>query len=63
MVAPRPLPVPPVQGVVLEGRKRSKRSTESRKASVAAASTSVSSSKDGLGAQTQVRTLPHTTTV
>ncbi|XP_029287017.1 LOW QUALITY PROTEIN: serine/threonine-protein kinase Nek4 [Cottoperca gobio] len=46
-VAPRPLPPPPVESKAVEGRKRSRRSTEGKRASEAATSTSVSSSKDG----------------
>ncbi|XP_053172099.1 serine/threonine-protein kinase Nek4 [Scomber japonicus] len=45
--APRPLPPLPVESVAVEGRKRSKRSTESKKASVAATSTSAAYCKDG----------------
>ncbi|XP_074486642.1 serine/threonine-protein kinase Nek4 isoform X2 [Sebastes fasciatus] len=41
VAAPRPLPPPPVQSIAVEGRKRSRRSTESKKASGAA------TSKDG----------------
>ncbi|XP_044035687.1 serine/threonine-protein kinase Nek4 isoform X2 [Siniperca chuatsi] len=47
VAALRPLPPPPVENIIMEGRKRSRRSTESKKASVAATSTSVSSCKDG----------------
>ncbi|XP_028432344.1 serine/threonine-protein kinase Nek4 [Perca flavescens] len=56
-VAPRPLPPPPVEGIAVEGRKRSRRYTEAKKASVAATSTSVSSSKDGFLALPQDRPL------
>ncbi|XP_045885450.1 serine/threonine-protein kinase Nek4 isoform X5 [Micropterus dolomieu] len=45
--ASRPLPPPPVESTAVEGRKRSRRSTEGKKASVAATSTSVISCKDG----------------
>ncbi|XP_035518072.1 serine/threonine-protein kinase Nek4 [Morone saxatilis] len=48
VAAPRPLPPPPVESIAVEGRKRSRRSTESKKAGVAATSTSVGSYKDGL---------------
>ncbi|KAL7407425.1 hypothetical protein ABVT39_008158 [Epinephelus coioides] len=47
VAAPRPLPPPPVESIAVEGRKRSRRSTESKKASVAATSAPVSSCKDG----------------
>ncbi|XP_042362976.1 serine/threonine-protein kinase Nek4 [Plectropomus leopardus] len=47
VAAPRPLPPPPVESIAMEGRKRSKRSAESKTASVVATSTSVSSCKDG----------------
>ncbi|KAM7401887.1 hypothetical protein PAMP_017164 [Pampus punctatissimus] len=47
ITAPRPLPPPPVESVAVEGRKRSKRSTESKKTSVAATSTSAVSCKEG----------------
>ncbi|XP_034543563.1 serine/threonine-protein kinase Nek4 isoform X2 [Notolabrus celidotus] len=46
VAAPRPLPPPPVVSTAVEGRKGSKRSTESKKASGDATSSSVSSSKD-----------------
>ncbi|XP_078104280.1 serine/threonine-protein kinase Nek4 isoform X2 [Sander vitreus] len=36
VAAPRPLPPPPVEGIAVEGRKRSRRCTEAKKASVAA---------------------------
>uniref|UniRef100_UPI0037E7D349 serine/threonine-protein kinase Nek4 n=1 Tax=Semicossyphus pulcher TaxID=241346 RepID=UPI0037E7D349 len=45
--APRPLPPPPVESSIIEVRKRSKRSTESKKAGGDATSTSVSSCKAG----------------
>ncbi|XP_073325294.1 serine/threonine-protein kinase Nek4 isoform X2 [Pagrus major] len=48
VAAPRPLPPPPVESIAMEGRKKSRRSTESKRAGVAATSTSVSSCKDGL---------------
>ncbi|XP_070702117.1 serine/threonine-protein kinase Nek4 [Pempheris klunzingeri] len=48
LAAPRPLPPPPVESIAVEGRKRSRRTGESKKASVATTSTSVSSCKDGL---------------
>ncbi|XP_035858039.1 serine/threonine-protein kinase Nek4 isoform X6 [Sander lucioperca] len=57
VAAPRPLPPPPVEGIAVEGRKRSRRCTEAKKASVAATSTSVSSSKDGFLALPQDRPL------
>ncbi|KAM8757687.1 serine/threonine-protein kinase Nek4 isoform 2-T2 [Acanthopagrus schlegelii] len=44
----RPLPPPPVESIAVEGKKRSRRSTESKRADVAATSTSVSSRNDGL---------------
>uniref|UniRef100_A0A3P8SAH1 Serine/threonine-protein kinase Nek4 n=1 Tax=Amphiprion percula TaxID=161767 RepID=A0A3P8SAH1_AMPPE len=47
VAASRPLPLPPVESAAVEGKKRSRRSTESKKAASTAASTSVSSSKDG----------------
>nr|XP_046240180.1 serine/threonine-protein kinase Nek4 isoform X2 [Scatophagus argus] len=48
VAAPRPLPPPPVESVAVEGKKRSRqRGTEIKKVSAAAASTSVSSCKDG----------------
>ncbi|XP_008293910.1 serine/threonine-protein kinase Nek4-like isoform X2 [Stegastes partitus] len=47
LAAPRPLPLPPVESSAAEGKKRSRRSTDSRKAAVTATSTSVGSSKDG----------------
>ncbi|XP_049436849.1 serine/threonine-protein kinase Nek4 isoform X4 [Epinephelus fuscoguttatus] len=47
VAAPRPLPPPPVESIAVEGRKRSRRSTESKKASVATTSAPVSSCKDG----------------
>ncbi|KAI3370254.1 hypothetical protein L3Q82_025041 [Scortum barcoo] len=47
VAATRPLPPPPVENIVMEVRKRSKRSTESKKANVATTSTSVSDCKDG----------------
>ncbi|XP_074542644.1 serine/threonine-protein kinase Nek4 [Halichoeres trimaculatus] len=46
VAAPRPLPPPPVVSAAIEGRKGSKRSTESKKASGDATSSSVSSCKD-----------------
>ncbi|KAM8917583.1 serine/threonine-protein kinase Nek4 isoform 2-T2 [Spinachia spinachia] len=48
VTAPRPLPPPPVESIAVDSRKRSSRGTEGKRASVAAASTSVSSSKEGL---------------
>ncbi|KAM7006182.1 serine/threonine-protein kinase Nek4 [Tautogolabrus adspersus] len=47
VAAPRPLPPPPVLSSAVEGRKRSRRSTESKKAGGDSTSTSVSSCKDG----------------
>ncbi|XP_075952243.1 serine/threonine-protein kinase Nek4 isoform X2 [Anarhichas minor] len=47
VTAPRPLPPLPVKSIATDGRKRSSGATEGKKASVAAASTSVSSSADG----------------
>ncbi|XP_022077592.2 serine/threonine-protein kinase Nek4 isoform X1 [Acanthochromis polyacanthus] len=47
VAASRPLPLPPFESAAVEGKKRSRRSTESKKAAITAASTSVSSSKDG----------------
>ncbi|XP_054472288.1 serine/threonine-protein kinase Nek4 [Anoplopoma fimbria] len=47
VTAPRPLPPPPVESIAVDSRKRSRRGTEGKKASEAATSTSVSSSKDG----------------
>ncbi|XP_019941883.2 serine/threonine-protein kinase Nek4 isoform X1 [Paralichthys olivaceus] len=48
VAAPRPLPPPPVECRAVEGRKRSKRSTESKTPDVAATSTPVSFCKKGL---------------
>ncbi|KAK5934253.1 hypothetical protein CgunFtcFv8_014667 [Champsocephalus gunnari] len=47
VAAPRPLPPLPVESTAVERTKRSRRSTEGKKSSAAATSTSVSSSKDG----------------
>ncbi|XP_068576059.1 serine/threonine-protein kinase Nek4 isoform X3 [Cebidichthys violaceus] len=47
VTAPRPLPPLPVKSTAMDGRKRSSRGTEGKKASVAATSTSVSCSTDG----------------
>ncbi|XP_047440038.1 serine/threonine-protein kinase Nek4 isoform X2 [Mugil cephalus] len=55
--APRPLPQPPAETVAVEGKKRNRRSTESKKADVTASSSSVSSCKDGLLALPQDRPL------
>nr|XP_020448480.1 serine/threonine-protein kinase Nek4 [Monopterus albus] len=56
-VAPRPLPPPPIEITAVEDMKRNKRCTESKKAGVTAACTSVNSSKDGLLALPQDRPL------
>ncbi|KAM4583076.1 serine/threonine-protein kinase Nek4 [Fundulus diaphanus] len=48
LAAPRPLPQPPVQAAAVERKRRTKKGTESKKVDATAASTSVSSSKDGL---------------
>uniref|UniRef100_UPI003AB0CE9F serine/threonine-protein kinase Nek4 n=1 Tax=Centroberyx gerrardi TaxID=166262 RepID=UPI003AB0CE9F len=45
--ARRPLPPPPVDAIAMEERRRSRGSTEIKKATVAASSTSASSCKDG----------------
>ncbi|XP_071349793.1 serine/threonine-protein kinase Nek4 isoform X2 [Trachinotus anak] len=45
---PRPLPPPPIENRAMEGRKKNRRTTESKKAGVAATSTSASSCKEGL---------------
>ncbi|XP_076611158.1 serine/threonine-protein kinase Nek4 isoform X2 [Chaetodon auriga] len=57
VAAPRPLPPPPVETIAVEVRKRSRRSTESKRAGVAATSTSVSSCQDGFLALPQDRPL------
>ncbi|XP_034725270.1 serine/threonine-protein kinase Nek4 isoform X2 [Etheostoma cragini] len=57
VAAPRPLPLPPVEGIAVGGRKRSRGCTEAKKTSEAATSTSVSSSKDEFLAQPQDRPL------
>ncbi|GAA6215888.1 serine/threonine-protein kinase Nek4 [Lates japonicus] len=48
LAAPRPLPPPPVESRVTEGRRRNRRGTESKKADAAATTTSISSYKEGL---------------
>ncbi|XP_056250928.1 serine/threonine-protein kinase Nek4 isoform X1 [Seriola aureovittata] len=48
LAPPRPLPPPPIESRAMEGRKRNRRSTESKKTGVVATSTSASSCKEGL---------------
>ncbi|XP_038154046.1 serine/threonine-protein kinase Nek4 isoform X2 [Cyprinodon tularosa] len=48
VAAPRPLPQPPIEAAAVERKKRTKKTSEGKSVDVTAASTSVSSSKDGL---------------
>ncbi|XP_040889391.1 serine/threonine-protein kinase Nek4 [Toxotes jaculatrix] len=57
VAAPRPLPPPPVESRAVEGRKRNRRNTESKRADVAATSTSASSCKEGFLSVPQDRPL------
>lgn len=55
LAASRPLPRPPIEAAAVERKRRIKKTMESKRVDVTAASTSVGSSKDGLLPLPQVR--------
>lgn len=57
MATARPLPQPPIKSLNVERKKKSRKTTESKKAGVTADLTSVSSSKDGFLPLPQVKAM------